>query len=66
MDGVLLKRTSRMGRAAFKSTSMTFFGARPFSLFLVKGQAEIQLIVSELKSSTDEKIVKLLALAKSL
>ena len=36
------------------------------SLFLVKGQAEIQLLVSELKSSNDEKIVKLLTLAKSL
>lgn len=36
------------------------------SLFLVKGQAEIQLIVSELKSSNDEKIVKVLTLAKSL
>jgi hypothetical protein len=36
------------------------------SLYLVKGQAEIQLLVSELKSSNDEKIAKLLALAKSL
>jgi hypothetical protein len=36
------------------------------SLFLVKGQAEIQLLVSELKSPNDEKIKKLLALAKSL
>jgi hypothetical protein len=36
------------------------------TLFLVKGQAEIQINLSELKSSNDEKIVKLLALAKSL
>ncbi len=36
------------------------------SLFLVKGQAEIQLLVSELKSPNDEKIKKLLALAKGL
>lgn len=36
------------------------------SLFLVKGQTEIQLLVSELKSSNDEKIAKLLALAKGL
>lgn len=36
------------------------------SLFLVKGQAEIHLLVSELRSSSDAKVAKLLALAKSL
>lgn len=36
------------------------------TLFLVKGQAEIQINLSELKSSNDEKIAKLLTLAKSL
>ena len=36
------------------------------SRFLVKGQAEIHLLVSELRSSSDAKVAKLLALAKSL
>jgi hypothetical protein len=36
------------------------------SAFLTKGQSEIQLLVSELKSPNDEKIRKLLTLAKSL
>lgn len=55
------KAQPELGASAFtnRQTGMV-------SLFLVKGQAEITLIVSELKSSNDEKIVKLLTLAKGL
>lgn len=44
----------------------TTTGTGTASAFLTKGQAEIQLLDSELKSPNDEKIQKLLALAKSL
>lgn len=67
---------SRAELAAGESTykAQPDFGASAYttrqtgsvSLFLTKGQAEIQLIVSELKSSNDEKIAKALALAKGL
>lgn len=44
----------------------TVRGTGTVSLYTVKGQTEIQLLVSELKSSNDDKIQKLLALAKGL
>ena len=44
----------------------TTTGTGTASAFLTKGQAEIQLLVSELRSPNDEKVKKLLALAKSL
>lgn len=44
----------------------TVRGTGTVSLYMVKGQTEIQLLVSELKSSNDAKIKTLLALAKSL
>lgn len=44
----------------------TTTGTGTASAFLTKGQAEIQLLVSELRGPNDEKIKKLLTLAKSL
>ena len=51
---------------ALGPSAYTVRGTGMVSLFTVKGQTEIQLIVSELKSSNDEKIAKALALAKGL
>lgn len=51
---------------ALGDSAYTVSATGTVSAFLVKGQAEIQLLVSELKSSNDEKIAKLLALAKRL
>lgn len=69
-----LKSRSEMasGESAYKAqpevgpSAYTFSQTGTVTLFLVKEQAEIQLLVSELKSPNDEKIKKLLALAKSL
>lgn len=44
----------------------TTTGTGTASAFLTKGQAEIQLLVSELTGPNDEKVKKLLTLAKSL
>ena len=63
---------SMAGEAAYKAqpeigpSAYTVRGTGTVSLYTVKGQTEIQLLVSELKSSNDEKITKALALAKGL
>lgn len=69
-----LKSRAEMAKGESTYKAQPDFGASAYttretgsvSLFLTKGQAEIQLIVSELKSSNDEKIKKALALAKGL
>jgi len=58
--------TNYKPQPALGASAYTISGTGTASAFLVKGQAEIQLLVSELKSSNDEKIAKLLALAKGL
>jgi hypothetical protein len=63
---------SMAGESTYKAqpdlgpSAHTVRGTGSVSLFMMQGQTEIQLIVSELKSSNDEKIQKLLALAKGL
>lgn len=63
---------SMAGESTYKAqpdlgpSAHTVRGTGSVSLFMMKGQTEIQLIVSELKSSNDEKIAKALALAKGL
>lgn len=63
---------SMAGESTYKAqpdlgpSAHTVRGTGSVSLFMMKGQTEVQLIVSELKSSNDEKIQKLLALAKGL
>ena len=63
---------SMAGEATYKAqpdlgpSAHTVRGTGSVSLFMMKGQTEIQLIVSELKSSNDEKIAKALTLAKGL
>jgi hypothetical protein len=50
-----------LGPSAYTTT-----GTGTASAYLTKGQAEIQLLVSELRSPDDEKVKKLVTLAKSL
>ncbi len=69
-----LKSRAEMAKGESTYKAQPDFGASAYttretgsvSLFLTKGQAEIQLVVSELNSPNDEKIKKALALAKSL
>lgn len=63
---------SMAGESTYKAqpdlgpSAHTVRGTGSVSLFMMKGQTEVQLIVSELKSSNDEKIAKALTLAKGL
>ncbi|MFN7979203.1 MAG: hypothetical protein U0P30_13795 [Vicinamibacterales bacterium] len=63
---------SMAGESAYKAqpemgaSAYTIARTGTVSLYTVKGQTEIQLLVSELKSSNDDKITKLKALAKGL